>query len=322
MTDTEKKETTEGQKYTLLLVDDDPAIHMMFGTLLKDEYHILDADNVQEAVDLLAENPVHFILSDIHMDGMTGIEFLESLTKDEGKKEIPFLLMTSLPSTEKERKAMGLGAVDFIDKALFYENLEAVAERIRMKFVADIDDAGLPEELRLSRKEITRRLMFEVSNGDYLSSCQVLFRSLLNQLSLDHLSFWMMWDDRVQMVLAHGIQPPATYGPEMFEKEPNYEALKNNRRPYLTNHVFSEGDEGILKELSEEEGMPAEIGVPLFALTEKELIKNKMKIPPNAELFGYVFLKRKKMFTSKEYRLVSVMLMQLGTMLWRLFDEM
>ncbi|MTI87774.1 MAG: response regulator [Balneolaceae bacterium] len=310
------------EKYTLLVVDDDEAIHLMVKSLMRDDYELIHAYNAQEGIDALSENPVHFILTDIHMEGMTGIEFLESLTKDKDKKDIPVLVMTSLPTQEKEQTALDFGAADFIKKELFYENLEAVAERIRAKLVSNITVPDLPEELKLSRKEISRKMLFEVANGDFLSASQVLFRELGSQLNLDHLSFWVLNNDKVHMILANGVQPPASYGPEEFKKEPDFDTLTDKKRPYMTNHIFKEGEPGILKDLSREEGLAAEIGIPLFALTEKEYINNKMKIPPTTPLFGYIFLKRKKLFSTKEYKLTTVMVMQLGTILWRLYKNM
>lgn len=315
-------EMVKEQEYNLLVVDDDPMIHALMRGLLGKEYNLIHAGDVQEAVDALAENIIHFILSDIHMEGMTGIEFLESLTKDTEKRDIPFLIMTSLPSVAKEQKALDLGAADFIDKARLYKDKEEVVQRIRMKLVGNVDVRDMPEELKLSRKRINRKMMFEVANHDFLSSAQALIREVLHQLQLDHISFWKMMDKQVHMVIAHGLKPPASYGPEDFMREKHYEDLIETRRPYVSNHVFNDDDYGVLTDFSVNQELPAEIGVPLFQLTEKELIKNKMKIPSDADLFGYIFLKRKKMFSTKEYRLVSVLLMQVGTILWRLYSEM
>ena len=87
------------------------------------------------------------------------------------------------------------------------------------------------------------------------------------------------------------------------------------------NNVIN-SQKGILSEVSKQEKLTAEIGIPLFALTEKELIKNKMKIPPKTPLFGFVVLKRTRVFTSKEYKMTSLLMMNMGTILWRLYKNM
>ncbi|HBQ61185.1 MAG TPA: hypothetical protein DD671_16590, partial [Balneolaceae bacterium] len=124
-----------------------------------------------------------------------------------------------------------------------------------------------------------------------------------------------------QMLLANGVQPPRRYGPKELKKEDTFQRVLEQKRPYLVNNVIN-SQKGILSEVSKQEKLTAEIGIPLFALTEKELIKNKMKIPPKTPLFGFVVLKRTRVFTSKEYKMTSLLMMNMGTILWRLYKNM
>jgi CheY-like chemotaxis protein len=309
------------KEYSLLIIDDDPAMHIMLKSLLGSDYNIINANTAQEGINKLAEEKIHFILTDIHMPGMSGLEFLEALMADAERQRIPVLIMTSLPTVDKEQKALGLGAADFIDKSLFNSDRDALLNRIRVKLVANVDIPELPEKLELDKKEIAKSVLFEVSSGDFVTTSQKLCKIIFNKLEADHLSFWTINEDNVQMLLANGIQLPRKYGPKDLKEEPTFKLVMEQKRPYLVNNVFN-SDKGILPELSEEEGLPAEMGIPLFALTEKDLIKHKMKIPPKTPLFGYVVIKRKKVFTSQEYKLTSLMMMQLGTTLWRLYNDL
>ncbi|WP_421773408.1 response regulator [Gracilimonas sp.] len=309
------------KEYNLLIIDDDTPIHLMLNKMLGDEYNILMAGTAQEGIDMLAEKKVHFILTDIHMPGMSGLDFLQALMEDADRKNIPVLIMTSLPTVEKEQMALGLGAADFIDKSLFNEKPDELKNRIRAKMVSNIGIPDLPPNLELDRKAITKSLLFEVSSGDFVHTTQKLCKILGQKLQTDHLSFWMIKDDKVQMLLANGVQPPPRYGPRELKREETFQRLLKKKRPYMVNNVYTTG-KGILIETSQEEGLPAEIGIPLFAITEKQLIKNKMKIPPSVPLFGYVVLKRKRVFTSKEYKMTSVLMMHLGTILWRMFRKL
>ena len=107
--------------YTILVVDDDRASHIIVKNLIGKKYNLIHAQEPQQGINILSEKKIDLILSDIHMPGMTGLEFLEAIKKDAEKKNIPILLMTSLPTLEKEQKAMELGAKDFIQKDLFHE---------------------------------------------------------------------------------------------------------------------------------------------------------------------------------------------------------
>lgn len=307
--------------YTLLIIDDDAPMHLLLNKLLGDEYNILTASSAQEGIDKLANNKVHFILSDIHMPGMSGLDFLQALMEDADRKNIPVLIMTNLPTVEKEQRALGLGAADFIDKSLFNTDKDRLLNRIRMKLVTNIDIPDLPDKLILDKKEITKKILFEVSSGDFVSTVQKLCKILGQKLQTDHLSFWTINGENVQMLLANGIQLPRRYGPSDLKQEDTFQRVLSQKRPYLVNNVYS-SEKGILPQMSKEEGLPAEMGIPLFALTEQQLIKRKMKIPPDTPLFGYVVLKRKKLFTSQEYKLTSVLLMNMGTILWRLYQNL
>jgi diguanylate cyclase (GGDEF)-like protein/PAS domain S-box-containing protein len=67
---------------TLLLVDPDPGVlEALQGVLRQDDYHILSARTASEGLELLALNQVHVILSEQHMPGMNGTQFLD-LVKD------------------------------------------------------------------------------------------------------------------------------------------------------------------------------------------------------------------------------------------------
>ncbi|MEX0843661.1 MAG: response regulator [Balneolaceae bacterium] len=117
----------------VLVVDDDMPIHFLLKNLLKDDFTVLNAHNVREAKEALTEHQISLILSDIHMPEITGLEFLESLRKQERYNQIPFLIMTNLPTVEKEQKAFDLGAEDFIKKDLLINNKDKVLHIIRTK---------------------------------------------------------------------------------------------------------------------------------------------------------------------------------------------
>jgi two-component system, probable response regulator PhcQ len=64
-------------QYTVLIVDDEPDIRdMLTQALSREPYEVLCADSAEEALDIIAQEPVDVVLSDEKMPGMSGTEFL------------------------------------------------------------------------------------------------------------------------------------------------------------------------------------------------------------------------------------------------------
>ena len=59
---------------------------------------------------------IDFIICDWRMPGMSGIEFLEALRKDEKLKSLPVLMLTAESSREQVARAVELGISDYIVK--------------------------------------------------------------------------------------------------------------------------------------------------------------------------------------------------------------
>ena len=64
-------------QHAVLVVDDEPAIRdMLTKALSREPYEILCAGSAEEALDIIAQEPVDVVLSDEKMPGMSGTEFL------------------------------------------------------------------------------------------------------------------------------------------------------------------------------------------------------------------------------------------------------
>jgi two-component system, NtrC family, response regulator AtoC len=105
----------EQLRIRLLVVDDEQSIRklcMTVGEALG--FVCIEAESGESALDLLEEQPVHMILSDMVMPHMSGLEFLEKVKKLLPRAEVA--LMTGHGSIETAVQAMRLGAYDYITK--------------------------------------------------------------------------------------------------------------------------------------------------------------------------------------------------------------
>jgi len=105
------------QKNSILIVDDNHSNLILLNKILNDEgYHVISANNGDDAIRFAQENDFDLILLDIMMpkkDGFTVFEELKSNVKTAG---IPVIFITVLNNDVDTLKAFEMGAVDYISK--------------------------------------------------------------------------------------------------------------------------------------------------------------------------------------------------------------
>jgi signal transduction histidine kinase len=67
---------TMAQAHTILVVDDEPDVVKSVRDLLRLDYRVLGATRADEALDVVRGQPVHVVMTDQRMPGMTGVELL------------------------------------------------------------------------------------------------------------------------------------------------------------------------------------------------------------------------------------------------------
>jgi DNA-binding NarL/FixJ family response regulator len=102
------------EKLSILIVDDEESIRVSLEGILKKKYYAKTADSGSMALEMLQNDCYDLILTDIMMNGMTGIELLKKVK--ESFPEIPVLLMTGYSSLSTAIEAMRLGASDYLIK--------------------------------------------------------------------------------------------------------------------------------------------------------------------------------------------------------------
>lgn len=306
--------------YKILVIDDDEPIHYMIRNLLKDEFTVLNASNVQEAIDILSEKNVNLILSDIHMPGISGLEFLESIRLDEKKKSIPVLIMTNLPTVEKEQKAFDLGAADFIKKELLNNDKEKVREIIRMKIVTDVRVEGIDEDQSKKKDRLVMKLMETAISGSFEETVQTFCDGVNDIVESKYAGFWMVTNGSTKLLYEKSNKVENPDEMDDLTSERSFKHLKETKEPYLSNHIFN-GELGFFHEYSKEQELAAEIAVPLFAISERELLMNNMNVPADANMFGVLILKRSVLYSTEEFELISRLIKQSGSILYRLYKK-
>jgi PAS domain S-box-containing protein len=101
----------------ILVVEDEPACRDAVKTFLEsDGAYVIPVASAEDAVAQLAADPFDVVITDIHLDGMDGIELLKQIR--ETGNDIPVLIITGFASIESAISALQLGADDYLIKPL------------------------------------------------------------------------------------------------------------------------------------------------------------------------------------------------------------
>ncbi len=135
--------TSETRK--ILVVDDDPNILAMHTRMVQAQsphYHVLQAHNGREALDILRQEQPDLVLLDLMMPELDGFSVLEAMRDDPATQHIPVVILTAQVLTEADMVRLNRGMVSILSKGLFsaeetLEHIEAMLAR-RRKTVLDV----------------------------------------------------------------------------------------------------------------------------------------------------------------------------------------
>lgn len=113
------------EKPTILIIDDTLTIIELFRVLLGEEYRILSATSGPEGIDIAMKNHPDLILLDVMMPVMDGYEVCRRLKENAITQSIPVIMITVLDHQEEEKAGLEAGAIDYIAKPFYNENIKA-----------------------------------------------------------------------------------------------------------------------------------------------------------------------------------------------------
>jgi CheY-like chemotaxis protein len=112
----------------LLVEDNGDARTMLAEAFTELAYQVVPAESAEEALDLLAREPVDVIVADIGLPGMDGYEFLHRARQLRMPTEPLALAVTGYGQEGDVRKARDAGYVEHFVKPV---DVEAIDQRIR-----------------------------------------------------------------------------------------------------------------------------------------------------------------------------------------------
>lgn len=105
-------------KSQILLVDDSAMNRMMLTEILRDSYHVLEAENGRECIEKLQAEAgnIALVLLDINMPVLDGFDVLSAMNRDHSIEDIPVIMISSDDSKDIIRRAFERGVSDYINR--------------------------------------------------------------------------------------------------------------------------------------------------------------------------------------------------------------
>ncbi|MDP4186808.1 MAG: response regulator transcription factor [Bacteroidota bacterium] len=113
----------------LICEDDIMTLKALEHRLKKEGYETITAADGKQASELLQNNPeINFLLTDIHVPYISGLELI-SLVRDKLKKQIPIVVLTRVGLEDVVLRAFEMGADDYIVKPFSPDELSLRIKR-------------------------------------------------------------------------------------------------------------------------------------------------------------------------------------------------
>jgi two-component system, NtrC family, response regulator AtoC len=131
-------------QHTILAVDDEPHMRRLLEISLRQAgYRALSAGNGREALELIQQQQIDLVVSDLHMPGMSGLQLLEAIRKQ--YERLPYIMVTAQGEIKTAVEAMKLGASDYILRPFELETLEIAIQKALAVNRIQLENAFLKE---------------------------------------------------------------------------------------------------------------------------------------------------------------------------------
>ncbi len=185
--------TVNKRDIRILLVDDDPQIRTVLLALLRASYECAEARSAEEALTLLHTEKFALVLSDIVMDGMSGLDMLPHVLQRSPGTVV--VMISGEQTIESAIEAMRAGAFDYITKPFDLRHVEAAVARA-------LEHYELRETKRLYEGHLEELVERRTAERDHLAYHEALTGLPNRVLFRDRLAHAIPQAQRRQQLLA------------------------------------------------------------------------------------------------------------------------
>src|SRR2546426_1479957 len=171
----------------ILVADDDQALSRTLSWILKENgYEVLTIPGGERLFEHLQAEPFDLLLLDIMMPKVDGLQLVQRVKADPRFKDLPVLMISSMPPEEATVRSLGLGAADFIPKPFRVRELLARVKahlrvgrelnqaRAEARSRSEMMDIMQEVTASLKPEEIYQILVRRVAQGLNISRCSIV----------------------------------------------------------------------------------------------------------------------------------------------------
>jgi len=130
--------TESGESRGILIIEDDEQLQTALSKVLSQQgYPVTLARDGHEALECVERNPPWLVLTDLHLPGKGGMEFLREI-RAQGY-QMPVVVMTAYGSVDTAVEALKQGATEFLQKPFSLDRLEHLVAELKTESTAPFD---------------------------------------------------------------------------------------------------------------------------------------------------------------------------------------
>jgi len=159
----------------ILIVDDDEQIRKLIAAFVRQEgYRFSLADGAETALSVLSQTPTELMISDIDMEGMSGVELLKVAL--EHYPDLAVIMVTGIDDRETAIETLHMGAYGYITKPFHFNELVInITNALRRRHL-EIENKKHREKLEMLVEERTRELFKSREESIHILSKAAEFR--------------------------------------------------------------------------------------------------------------------------------------------------
>ncbi len=153
-------------KMTILVVEDNKDMRDYIRSILEEYYNVEEASQGNEALSVLKTRNIDFIISDLMMPVMDGLELSRQVKANFALSHIPFLMLTAKTSNDTKIESYKIGVDDYLlkpfDDQLLLARISNIIEnrkRYQQRFSVHMDTSELNIDEESSDKKFMNRAL-------------------------------------------------------------------------------------------------------------------------------------------------------------------